>query len=500
MEIVIISLLMLIVCGLDACKLINIVKKRFFIVYLIVVPHLPLLWFHFIINSTGSDGSVSNTLLIVLFAFASIIFQLYSTLRLHFQMLREERTDNIRINIIYSGRNLIKCGLWGLYILLLWYAVCYFVLPVNPYDAILGYSFNIFSGISNSVKVYAAISFEVIYSVVFIWLFLINGCFRVFFGSRNLVVGKRVFIFLFMWVPIVQLFLAKILCDAAKDEYLVTVSRSKDAAFTKEDDLCDTKYPIIMVHGIGFRDLQYFNYWGRIPKLLEQHGAKIYYGHQNAWGTIEDNALAIKDIIDKALEDNECDKVNIIAHSKGGLDSRYLISSMGYGDKVASLTTINTPHRGSELITVLNRLPDYVYRYISDQINKPFLLAGDNEPDCYSSSKQLDPEFCAKFNENNPDAEGVLYQSYTSVMKNVFSDTLLWFPYLVMCFVAGRRNDGLVHEASAKWGNYKSTFTNKYVRGISHGDMIDLKREDIRGFDVIKEFYEIVCELKKNGY
>ena len=30
--------------------------------------------------------------------------------------------------------------------------------------------------------------------------------------------------------------------------------------------------------------------------------------------------------------------------------------------------------------------------------------------------------------------------------------------------------------------------------------MIDLKREDIKGFDVLKKFYDIVCELKNRGY
>src|SRR5690606_21994510 len=39
--------------------------------------------------------------------------------------------------------------------------------------------------------------------------------------------------------------------------------------------------------------------------------------------------------------------VNLFAHSMGGLDSRFLISSLGYGDRVASLTTLSTPHRGT---------------------------------------------------------------------------------------------------------------------------------------------------------
>ena len=32
------------------------------------------------------------------------------------------------------------------------------------------------------------------------------------------------------------------------------------------------KYPILMVHGMGFRDRKYLNYWGRIPGTLEKAG------------------------------------------------------------------------------------------------------------------------------------------------------------------------------------------------------------------------------------
>lgn len=491
---------MIIICILDLFKILDLSKKINFILYLLLTPHLPLLWFHFWIHKVNEQKSATTYATIAIFAIATIIFQLYSTLRLHFQSVRSHKTDNPRVNIIYAGRNLIQCGMWGLYLLAAWYIICFFVLPTNPYQELIGHTFQILPSINNTAKAYATLSFEIIYAVIFIWLFLINGCLRIFFGSRNLVVGKRVFILLFMWVPIVQLFLAGIMCNAAKDEYLVTVSRSKQNAFTVSDDLCATKYPIVMVHGIGFRDLRYFNYWGRIPEILIKHGAKIYYGHQNAWGTIEDNAKAICKVIDQALSESGCDKVNLIAHSKGGLDCRYLISSLGYADKVASLTTINTPHRGSELITILNKLPDYVYRYIATQLNKPFLLAGDHEPDCYASSKQLDPLYCEQFNQNNKNVEGVYYQSYTSIMKNMFSDSLLWAPYLLMCTQKGRKNDGLVDASSAEWGDFKGVLVSENSRGISHGDMIDLKREDIKGFDVLKHFYDIVCALKKDGY
>lgn len=69
-----------------------------------------------------------------------------------------------------------------------------------------------------------------------------------------------------------------------------------------------------------------------------------------------------------------------------------------------------------------------------------------------------------------------------------------------MCTQKGRQNDGLVDASSAIWGDFKGILKSTNNRGISHGDMIDLKREDIKGFDVLKQFYDIVCELKNMGY
>lgn len=255
-----------------------------------------------------------------------------------------------------------------------------------------------------------------------------------------------------------------------------------------------------MVHGVGFRDLRYFNYWGRIPKELTKNGAVVYYGHQQAWGTIETNAESIRQKIEQVLEENHCDKVNIIAHSKGGLDSRYLITHLHMAHQVASLTTISTPHRGSELISVLNRLPDDIYRLISSWFDRTFHKFGDCQPDCYHASKQLAPDYCAHFNATTPDCEEVYYQSYASVMNHTWSDSLLSFPHLIMNFAGNPSNDGLVTEESAKWGIFKGTFQNKYRRGISYGDMIDLKREDYKGFDIIETYAEIVKNLKDMGF
>lgn len=200
------------------------------------------------------------------------------------------------------------------------------------------------------------------------------------------------------------------------------------------------------------------------------------------------------------MKENNCDKVNIIAHSKGGLDARYLITTLSMGEHVASLTSISTPHRGSELIHFLNKLPDGVYRFLASLFDRSFAKVGDENPDCYHSSKQLAPTYCEEFNNSTPDVEGVYYQSYTSTMKNIFSDSLLCIPYILMSLLTHQPNDGLVTIDSAKWGAFKGVFTNKYHRGITHGDMIDLKREDYHSFDILEEYCKIVSELREKGY
>ena len=69
-----------------------------------------------------------------------------------------------------------------------------------------------------------------------------------------------------------------------------------------EEVSCKTKYPLMLIHGTGFRDLKMPLYWGRIPRVLHEHGADIYFGEQDCWGSVETNAKAICARIDKVLE------------------------------------------------------------------------------------------------------------------------------------------------------------------------------------------------------
>ena len=53
---------------------------------------------------------------------------------------------------------------------------------------------------------------------------------------------------------------------------------------------------------------------------------------------------------------------------------------------------------------------------------------------------------------------------------------------------------------SMKWGEHFIFLTTPTGRGISHGDVIDLNRENITGFDVREFYVNLVHDLKERGF
>ena len=268
---------------------------------------------------------------------------------------------------------------------------------------------------------------------------------------------------------------------------------------------CETKYPVMLIHGAGFRDRKHLNYWGRIPDALEKHGATLFYGHQDSWGTIEHNAEVVKDTLSQILIDTNSSKVNIIAHSKGGLEARYMISTLNMAEKVASLTTIATTHHGSRTVDLLCRLPKWLYRAAASFTNLFFRILGDKKPDFFTASQQFSREYMKAFNHQNPDSPEVYYQSYAAAMKNPFSDLLMFWTNLLIGLIEGE-NDGLVTSQSAAWTNFRGTLRGATNRGISHADVVDMRRRNFSkksandGTIDIREFYiGVVSHLKQLG-
>ena len=260
-------------------------------------------------------------------------------------------------------------------------------------------------------------------------------------------------------------------------------------------------YPILLVHGMGFRDSRLLGYWGRVPKMLKKMGFKVYFGGQDSNGTAETNGAVIAERIKEIINSTGCEKLNIIAHSKGGMDARCAISTLGMGGYVATLTTLSTPHHGSETIDRLLRAPDILVRFIAKCSDIWLRILGDRHPDAYKVFHSFTTAGAERFNRQNPDCEGVRYQSYAFVMKGAASDLFLWLPYLVVKHFEGE-NDGLLAPRAVMWGEFMGVKRGAGRRGISHCDEVDMRRMRLsrkggKGSESVCDILEVYKEIAK---
>ncbi len=387
----------------------------------------------------------------------------------------------LRVRMMIGGQRLVYYGLYGMTAQLFIF-ILFYIRKAGPYDFSLGVL------IANGIV-----------AVIGGFLLVAVGAVRIFFTSRRLSIARRLVMLLTMWIPLVNLFVLLYACRLVYEEYDFEREKVRLRDLRIDSELCKTHYPLLMVHGVGFRDLRYFNYWGRIPSELMRNGASVHYGNQEAFGTIAYNGEDIRMRIYQIMEETGAPKVNIIAHSKGGLDARYAISTLKMAPYVASLTTMSTPHRGCRFVDYACRLPEGLYRLVARCFDHTFGKLGDQNPDFYTATHQFSTEASYRFNRETPDVKGVYYQSYASKMKYPWSHLLLSIPWCMIKPLEGD-NDGLVSTESAKWGEFQGVFSNQHMRGISHGDMIDLKRQDYKGFDVVEVYVQIVAKLKERGF
>jgi triacylglycerol lipase len=144
-------------------------------------------------------------------------------------------------------------------------------------------------------------------------------------------------------------------------------------------------------------------------------------------------------------------RIDIIAHSMGGLDARYLLSRnlCGLATRVATLSTISTPHRGSPVADLLagptplgtQRL---VYEIVKDALARQGYAIG--------GLASLTTGAAMTFNQQCPDAPGVTYLAYAGCGPRCYALRAGgWVIERAASTTDERLNDGLVSVASAQW-------------------------------------------------
>ena len=326
-----------------------------------------------------------------------------------------------------------------------------------------------------------------------------NGIIRVYCTSVQLGIKYRVIGILCGVIPIVNIWALHKIIKVTSTEAWFEHNKYMLNKQREPYEICRTKYPLLMVHGIFFRDYKYINYWGRIPNELRKNGSTVYFGSHQSALPVSLSGAELAQRIKNICEQTGCEKVNIIAHSKGGLDARYATSLCGAEKYVASLTTISTPNRGCVFVDwLLNKVPKSVQKQIAATYNAALRKLGET-PDFIAAVNDLTYKRCEELNREMTDADSVFYQSVGSKLNKAVSGKFpMNMSYHFVKHFSGA-NDGLVSEDSFAHGEYKF-LTVKGKRGISHADTIDMNRENIDGFDVREFYVQLVAELKQKGF
>jgi triacylglycerol lipase len=191
------------------------------------------------------------------------------------------------------------------------------------------------------------------------------------------------------------------------------------------------RHPVVLAHGVlGFDEIEVagrrHRYFRNIADGLTSLEAEFHHARVPATGAVADRAAKLAELI-RSLPG---ERVNVIAHSMGGLDARYAISLLGLEDRVASLVTVGTPHLGTPLADLaLKGIPASAVRALSD----------------------LTVASLESFNREVPDVPGVAYCSVAAHSDLLDTNPLLWPSHAYLSQKAGR-NDGLVPASSQRWG------------------------------------------------
>lgn len=257
-----------------------------------------------------------------------------------------------------------------------------------------------------------------------------------------------------------------------------------------------TKYPIILVHGIMLKDVKFFRAFGQIEKVLKRNGFVAYTSDSDGVGTIENNAGQLKVQIERILQEESAEKVNLIAHSKGGLDCRYMIDRLGMKDKVASVTFLCTPHKGSRIASKLYGLPKVIRNLIAGWLNFWYKLYGDKHPDVLEACRQLSYAPNGAL-ENLSGYDQIFMQSYSTVLKQSRDDFVMGIPLYFSRRFENDYSDGLVSLESSKFAEYQGNCTDG---SVSHTEIVDFmvnkkKKEKIHAF-----YLSLCLDLAKRGF
>lgn len=163
----------------------------------------------------------------------------------------------------------------------------------------------------------------------------------------------------------------------------------------------------------------------------------------------------------RQLRELRAPRVNLVAHSMGGLDARFAIAHLGLASKVASLTTIGTPHHGTPVA-------DQGTRWLGEGLGLRRLASAIGAET--GAFWDLTTGHMQRFNAEVPDAKEVFYASVLSSGGRVHP--LLRATHRWLSRKYGP-SDGLVPLDSQRWGTVISEVEADHWAQVGWGGGFD---------------------------
>ncbi len=127
------------------------------------------------------------------------------------------------------------------------------------------------------------------------------------------------------------------------------------------------RLPVLLVHGY-LNDKSVWNDWIEDLRAAGIFAEAVTFSGNDKCGSAVDHAEQLRSIIERFKIRAHSDTINIVAHSKGGLDARVYLANNPSIDDVANLIMIGTPNAGSPRAD--NRDPEEIM--FANQICEPF--------------------------------------------------------------------------------------------------------------------------------
>lgn len=264
-----------------------------------------------------------------------------------------------------------------------------------------------------------------------------------------------------------------------------------------QPDIIQLKYPVLLCHGYGgFSTLLSPSPMQKPCMRLRSLGIHAFAPNIVPYGTIATRAKQWVRIIEILKKKYGYEKLNVVAHSMGGLDMRYAIAKLGAANSVASLTTIATPHRGTSLAELVLNSPDTIRDKLAEFVDWfGESIYPTTKSDAVAAVQQLTREYVTEeFNPVILDVDDLHYFSYSAAVGKGTDEPLhpIYRLQNQLIFQNEGINDSFVTDDSAKWGKHLGTLP------ISHLEQIEIQVKEDRKSLVESFWTKLANNLKKN--